>query len=154
MKGVSINFSPPKHETTSACYVWPSHHSSRNSGSTCISEAHPQLGVQTQASQVVKTPTLQARCSIIVAEYRHTQHDARNNMVSQTAAKALKGEEPAGPGGVGCREETEVRTRLHSGWQTVSGRVGRKKQDWRQEHATDTKGGGLGDASESSCSPG
>lgn len=30
VKGVSINFSPPKHETTSACYVWPSHHSSRN----------------------------------------------------------------------------------------------------------------------------
>lgn len=68
----------------------------------------------------------------------------------QTAAKAFKGEEPAGLGGVGCREETEVRARLHSGWQTVSGRVGRKKQDSRQEHATDT----TGDANESSCSPG
>lgn len=96
---------------------------------------------QTQASQIVKAPTLQARCSIVIAEYRHTRHDARNNTVSQTAAKAFKGEELAGPGGVGCRGEMEVRTRLHSGWQTVSGRVGRKKQDWRQEHATDTKGG-------------
>lgn len=44
VKGVPINFSPSKHETTSACYVWPSHHSSRNAGSTCISEAHPRLG--------------------------------------------------------------------------------------------------------------
>lgn len=47
--------------------------------------------------------------------------------MSQTAAKAFKGEEPAGPGGVGCKGETEVRARLHSGWQTAPRGVGRKK---------------------------
>lgn len=141
--GVSINFSsPPKHETTSACYVWPRHLSSRNLGSTPISEAHPRAGGRTQASPVVK-PQPSGGSTVIFAEHKtRTTRYSETTRMNQTAAKAFKGGEPAGPGGVGCRGETEVRARRHSGWQTVPGGVGRKVQDvGRQEHATDTKVG-------------
>lgn len=56
-------------------------------------------------------------------------------------SKSVQGRRVSWAGrGWGAGKRQRLRARLHSRWQRVSGGVGRKKQDSRQEHATDTMG--------------
>lgn len=123
-------------ETTSACFVWPSHHSPTTLRSVSISEAHPQLGANASV-YIRKVLTLYTFFFIIIAGNGHTEHSSLQDIMSQTSAKDSEREKRQLHG----EGQTKVRAKLHSGWQVNSGLGGgggkrNGKEAEKQEHAT------------------
>lgn len=136
VKGVSINFSPPpppKHETTSACYVWPSHRSSRNLGSTPILEAHPRLGADPGFSAVKPQPSRHSVPLSLLNTDTHTTRYSEQQDDEPDSSKSLQGKRAswARRGGVQGKDRGEGQATQWVADSTQRDREEKKARSWK-----------------------